>query len=586
MPRSSPEIPSRFQFIIDWWHDATGRNAEWHLDMSPGRRILRRILLWVPAVVLVALITGIAGLYFYTGWRARDLARKARLSLQGGDAGYALIQAESARQLRGRNPEVLRAYAAALAANGDPRSLEVWEQLAQHGPLSEEDRAEQAVAALRLGDETKFDPAMAVLEQAGRGGEALVLRAERAMAQRKSNVAEKFFRRALERDPSPDLQLRFASLLSSIGTEEALAEAVEIVGGLAEQPGGDKALAFGLATLPVPADTRAAWATRAFQDLRPDNAALLPAATLMVDASLGTVDDIVRQLQPVFAEATPEQRAAYARWLLDHKRPGEALLFARATEARTSRETFSVRADALVATGDYGGLLKLIQSGSPLSENATLLLRAQAERGLARAPTEDSSLRRTLATAARKSKLPEALEEADAAGRQELADQILLELCYEQATADYALRVARRRFAERDEPRLRTAAFANASQAMPRAPAVLDMQRLERLLAGGQLDPGVTQKALEAEPANPDVRLTHAFALLRASRGPEAREVIEPFMEKRQQLTPPQRVIVAAVLEATGSHAEAVELARTLTPAQLTGAEFRLIQPMMEPGAE
>ena len=50
-PDRFEELPRLHNLIGDWWREATGQTAEWHQDYSPGRAILRKTMLWSPAVV-------------------------------------------------------------------------------------------------------------------------------------------------------------------------------------------------------------------------------------------------------------------------------------------------------------------------------------------------------------------------------------------------------------------------------------------------------------------------------------------------------------------------------------------------------
>ena len=84
-PDRFAETPRLHNIIADWWREATGQTAEWHHDLSPGRAILRKIMLWSPAFVVVVLVGGGLGVYFFTSWRADDLAAKALASLKRGD---------------------------------------------------------------------------------------------------------------------------------------------------------------------------------------------------------------------------------------------------------------------------------------------------------------------------------------------------------------------------------------------------------------------------------------------------------------------------------------------------------------------
>ncbi|MBU3664463.1 MAG: hypothetical protein FGM15_01100 [Chthoniobacterales bacterium] len=577
-PHREPTEVARFRDRIgDWWREATGQTPALGGEGSTFQVIWRRIKLWFPVIVVLGLAAAGAGFYAFTGWRAHDLARKARANVKAGELRYALIQAESARSLRGKDPEVLRAYAIVLAANGSAKALEVWDQVRAIDELTDEDRSEEASAAVRLGDDARFERGVAALEAAGKPAEAKAWRSRRALQNKDFSEAERLMRLAAQEEPTMAFRLELARLLATINTPDSLAEAVQIVDAMAVEPDGDKALAFGLTTIPAGPATRLSWANRAFSDLQPDNEALLPAASVMIGDRHRTLDSILRQLQPVFTGAKPEERGSYARWLLDQKRPDDALVFARSAEARTSRGTFLVRAEALSAKEDWEALLKLVDAGSPVNETVTLLLRARAERGLGREAAADGALRKAIKASAGRGILPELLAQVDELGKTELASQTLLQLCSDRTTSEYALRVARWRFSQRGEPRLREEALRRALDASPSAATVRDLERMRRLMNREPVDIAETQAALDAEPGNIDFRLTHALALLQSGRAAEARRLLEPCEAIKHQLLPGQKAVVVAVLAATGSRNEGIALARTMKSSQLTDAEYRLV---------
>ncbi len=575
MDRPPAEAARWWDSIGDWWRELTGQ-AEYKLETTRFREILRTIRLWLPVAVVVFVVFGGIGFYFFTGWRARDLARKAQQSIKYGDLRYALIQAESARSLRGSSPQVLRAYAAALGAVGDARSLQTWRRLAGIEALTADDLAEEAAATARLGTDEEFKNVVEKLEASGKAAEADAWRGRRALQQRDFTNAEKFLRSAVTKDPSAKTQIELARLQVSINTKESLAEAIQLVETLALTPEAPQALAFGLSSVPAGPATRLTWAEKAMANLSPANEALLPAASVLIDDRHRTLDDIVARLGPVYADAPLEQRGLYARWLLDRNRPGDALGFIYPGEARGTRGAFLVRAEALSAIKDWQGLNDLIAAGSPLSEPATYLLQARADEGLGRASVA-TNLSRAIRAAVPRMMLPEVIAQVDAMGRPDVADKVLLDLCGEHATAEYALRVARWRFSQRGEPRLRQEAYQRALKAIPKSPTVQDLQRLERLLAREAVDPDETRKALESEPSNVDFRLTHALALLMDGRAAEARKILEPSEAIRHQLQPGQKAVVVAILAATGSRNEAIALVRTMRSAHLTDAEYRLV---------
>lgn len=541
-------------------------------------RPARGFILW-PAILAVLLIVAGAGAFFYfMKQRARSLAAEARESLQNNELRYALLQAESARRLRPEDPVVLRSLAATQFAVGDAQSLDTWQRISELDRLSLRDLREKTVAAARFGDEEKFGEALKQLGPEAPLGEVPAWRGRRALLRRDYAAAEKHLRAAVQADPaSLEYHLELARFLVVVGSPEALAEAALIVGRMADGPEGNAALAFGLQSVPAGPATRRAWAERALSAPDPGNPALLPAATVMIEDRHRSLDEMVAQLNGVFLEAPLAQRENYARWLSEKNRPGDTLSFIFPDEARSSRTAFLVRAEALSSVGDWHGLADLVEAGSPVNEPVTFLLRARADWNLDRKTSARIHWKRAIRAAVPRVILAETLEQVDKAGQQELADETLLELCGEPSSAEYALRVARWRFTQRGEPRLRQEALRRVIASSIRSTIVADAERQQRLLAGKKVNPEETGRALAEAPAEIDFRLTHALALLVAGRTAEARLALGPCEPLKNQLLPAQKAIVAAVLGGSGSQSEAIDLVRTINPAHLTDGEYLLI---------
>ena len=576
-PTRFKETPRLHNLIGDWWREATGQNAEWHQDYSVSRAILRKIMLWSPAVVVVLLVGGGLGTFLFTAWRADDLAAKAVASLERGDQRLALIQAESARNLRKNDPDVLRAYAKVRFEAGDPVCLEIWNQLAKRQDLSMEDRQAQAEAAVRFGGAEQFDSAIAEFEALGKTADADTWRGRRALQRKDFTAAEGFLRSAATADPSTARRLELARMLVSIGTADSRSEAVQIVESLVDGPDSAEVLAFGLSSVPAGPATRRGWAEKVMANPKPENESVLTAAEILVADRLMSVDEIVAKLQLVFTGARLEDRGRYAKWLLEKNRPDDALVFVRPNEVRGSRGGFLVRAEALSAKQDWKSLFSMVNAGSPVNESVTNILRARAEEGLGRSSAANASLRKAIRASVARNALAETMAEVDRMGKQSVSDEVLLDLCNGHGTAEYALRVARWRFSTRGEPRLREQAYRNAIKAAPQASTVADLARLEQLLDRDPVSTGQTAAALEKEPDNIDFRLTHALALFADGRPAEARGVLEPVRLVHHQLQPGQKAIAVAVLAATGSKMEAIGLAKTMRPDHLTDGEYRLV---------
>jgi len=563
--------------IALWWRRATGRIV-YSQDRTPAAAIGRRILLWLPVVAILMILLAWPAAKVLTFWRAHDLAAKSAASFEKKEYRLAFLQAESAAALRPDLAPVVRAQAFARTAGADPSGLSYFVRLRGLTPLEDRDLSAWIEAAAALGNEAEFSQAAEALTAAGRSNEINPWRSRRAF--RKGNLAdaERFMRAALVENDTTALRLELARVLAAIGTPQATAEATTIVSGAATTPEADKALAFGLKHVEAGPATRRAWADQVLRDPSPDKAAILPAASVMVDDRHWTLEEAVRKLDAIFLGAGLEARTSYATWLAERKRPrGEVLRLVEESEAKHSAEAFQVRANAAVESKDWMAVLRLLDAGSPVDPATAQLLRARAEDSLNRKALARTSLRRAVRAAADSRTLPAVLAEVDARQEAMLADEVLLEMCGEPAHAEYVVRVARYRFGQRGEPRLAEEAVARYPADKTLIPTVRDHRWRRALLAGEPVSAAATGEASESEPTNVDFRITHALALLREGRSAEARLALAPLEPVSHQLFAGQKAVLAAVLAATGSSNEATALAKSINPQHLTDGEYRLV---------
>jgi len=75
---------------------------------SRSRQVLLRWLAIIAVAFVLLSVTGAAGYHFFTGWRARDLAAKAKDNFEKANYRMAWLQINSARELRPEEPDVLR----------------------------------------------------------------------------------------------------------------------------------------------------------------------------------------------------------------------------------------------------------------------------------------------------------------------------------------------------------------------------------------------------------------------------------------------------------------------------------------------
>lgn len=569
-----------------WWREVSGPlNRSQHPSM--GAAVRRRIFLVAPAFVLLGVLLAVPGVVLFMQWRALDLAAKSIENSGRGQRRLAYIQAESAAGFREDLPEVIRARALARTAFGDPASIDYWNKLEEVGAMRDEDLTSRAEGAAAIGSPQQLAGAITALESAGRSREARIWQARHCMRRNDPAGAERFLREALSMEDSLDVRLELSRVLGAIGTADAQAEAVGIIGDAANGPDRAKALAFGLSYIKAGPATRRAWAEDALRDANPDNPALLPAASTMVDDDHWSLDDAVARLDKVYLGAPLEKRVDYVEWLAARNRPREEIT-RRITkqDARQSARAFRIRAATAVEMKDWETVLQMLDEGSLLEETASWLLRARAEDALGRSAAARTSVRKALESAIKTMRLPEALAETDAMGQSFLASEILLEQCAQPSSAEYVLRVARWRFGQRGEPGRLDEIYRRAPAGAKGVPTLSDMGWRRELLEGKQVSPELTGAAVDREPSNVEFRITHALALLRDGRAAEARLALAPLEPVSHQLFAAQKAVLSAVLSATGSQSEAVSVATSINPQHLTDPEYLLVYGLVQARAE
>jgi len=573
-------------FFRSWW-----KEANVPLDksgLSPGRALLRRAMLWIPVVVLLAAVSGGLGLYFFTGWRAGDLAGKAMKNAREGNLPMARLQIMSANNLRPDSSAVKRALVYVQSCFNDPAALALWEELAAKGTdLSADEIEEWARVASQAGTEEQFARAISALETGGDAANAAALRSAHSL--RRGNLAGSIAqgRLAATGDPAAKLELlrllmrRHAPMLNTgapnpedvKGGEEIIA----LVDGLQNTPQGNEAIALVLGNFPQPAAKMRAWSLKALEDLSVNNPALLPAAQFMVVAGEGTAKDYATKLSAVFAGAAPAKQVALATWLGRQGMHEEALALITPKKAAQDSAAYATRAEILVAIGNWDELQKLGDSASSAPQSLQLSIKALAAHGLGKTGVAEKALADALRAGVTDGGLSAALATAEQTRQPKVADAIIIESCGSAETAGGMFRLARDRFGRRGQLASLSAAYAAASKAAPDAGPVQDYRRRADLLAGKNITPEETAAAVAASPAEIPVRFTHALALLRAGRSADALGVFHDLDIFVGGLPPGDKAIAIALFQANGIQRTADSVRSGLDTALLEPGEYALI---------
>ncbi|MGA0176195.1 MAG: hypothetical protein ACO3L2_05665 [Chthoniobacterales bacterium] len=557
-----------------------------------------RLLVFLRGAVLVLLalaVVSAVGYWFFTGWRARDLALKARANLENANYRVAWLQVSSARDLRSDEPEVLRASAVVDAAFGRKESLAAWQKLAQIEPLTPDDQEQRARAAIRFGDTAQFEEAIGALDKAGKKEAASRLRAAKQLSRGDLQRTIEEARRGAAFSDSPQLRLDLARLLlrryiddlaaspaEGSPARQAFAEITAIVDSLKNDPDiGSEALAFGLTFLLPGSETQKDWAVLAMTRMEAANPALLPAATVFVDNQYDSVAGLHARLRSVFDAAPLDRRAAYAAWLTKHGQAREAVALITAQETAESAKAFLARTEALGNLGKWEAVIATADEGGNVAESVRLLTRARAEYALRGAsgggPNSTSD---ALRAAASEGNLAGAVQAADAFGAHDAVSDTLVELSGDPSFAASAFPKARERFAsEGDHARLQSA-FERAKAAAPEAVAVRAYARYRALTENPEAKPDVAggSRDVETAPADPFVRVTQSLALLRAGQPQAALDAFSDITVFYDRLPDGLQAVICAVLAANGEE----EFTRALFPSvdvsKLTPGERDLIE--------
>lgn len=561
------------------------------------RKLIKRALAIAAVVAAILAAAGAVGHHFFTGWRARDLALKARANFGHGNYRMAWLQINSAREMAPSEPEVLRTSAQIEAAVGRPEALSYYEKLAGAAGLTAGDLENRAEAATRFGDDRQFDEAVGALEKSGNAQAAGSLRAMRRLRSGDIDKAIAEARLAVSGTDDPQLKLKLAQLLQARhgpelargrqpGNEAQVAarEIAGIVNSLLDTPLKNAALAFALNQATSPPEMKASWADTAMADLRADNPALLPAATRKIASGKMSAADINRLLRPVFDSAPLDRRAAFCLWLTGAGMPREALSLLTAQEAGESTAAFGAFTEALFATGNFEGVITAAGAGGNVAEDVKLASRARAEYALGRgARSGAKSLADAMRSAARARRLALLLPTADKLGAPNVADETLVEMCGDPAIVEHVFPAARDRLSRRGRASMLAQAFERARAASPSGTAVQDYDRYLRLLRGEPVDPPVTAAAVAANPADQSLRITHALGRLRAGKPAEALAVFDDTTLFAETLPPGQLAVIAAILSANGDTARARAAAGKINIDLLSPEEYALVAPLRFP---
>jgi len=533
------------------------------------RRGWKRVLRHPWKLLLLLVVLAASGWYFFTGWRARDLASKARESFEKGNYRMAWLQLKSARDLRAGDPEVLRTGALLEAKFGRPEALATLQELESKGPLREEDLQEKARMAMRFGSEEEFEQSVQKLEAMGAGDDAVPLRTTRAVLRGDLDRAIAEARRAVKNSANPAAKLELARLLGKRhghmlrnygrpAAEDipALQEIVQIIESLQSSELAEPALALGLGAMATDEQTKKRWAEAGMENVNPANPALLPSAEYLVRSGAVTVAEMQPRLRPLYDTAPLNQRADFSLWLSRQGLPKEALTLITAQEAADDLSAFLARTDALARLSNWQGVLETTETAEKVPDSMRQLTRVWAVLNSGDPVAMRSALERAVESAvqaaARERQLRPMLDSLDSLGAGAAANTQLERLCANPEVADAAFTLLRERIGRTGGTAALESAYALALQAAPGAPSVIDHGRYLELFRGLRVEPSDAAAAITAQPSEIPPRVTHALLMLRRNDPAAAKATFDDVTVFYDEMLPSQQVVVAAYTAGTG----------------------------------
>jgi len=592
MPWVTESLPRRVwssvaDVFLRWWREAARPFGE--SGLSFPRELFRRLLVWMPVLVLALIACGALGFYLFTGWRARDLTTKALANAEAGNARFARLQIFSAARLRPYDPKVKRAVALIESGLGNPDAVRLWDEVAAGTDLNKDEIEARAEIMTWHGDEAQFAAALAALEGQGATGRAAELRSRRSLRRGDMEQSIAQARAAASSSDEPRLRLQLLELLAArhgsfltasapAGARDlaAAAEMTALIDGLIDTPVGGEALAFGLEATYFPAGKKAEWAAAAWRHPRASNPALLPAAEFLAVSGAQTPQALLAKLKVLYIGAPSPQQADFARWMLRRGMNDQVLITVSPSEAAQDEAMFGLRASALGNLGRWEEVYRLAEGPTKSPDAVRLMIQSRAARELGRRGEADKLARTALQSSVDEGREAQAIELADRQNLRDLADEAIVAMCGNAAVADGAFRMARDRFGRRGQFAKLDQAYAAARHTAPSATSVQSYQRYREILGGTGVDPAVTAEAVAAHPTDVDVRFNHALALLQAARPEEAIAVFENFDVIVEDLPPGLRAVSAAVLSAAGDP-RAIRLVGGIDPDLLSLQEYALI---------
>jgi len=518
-------------------------------------------------------------------WRAESLAVQAEAAIGRQAWTEASQKAQAAYHLDPLNPRSIRVVARLYTIAAQPNAVAFWENLRATGKATMEDRRELIRAGLRFGKAIEVRP------------EVFKLAAEKPVFPENLRVAIEFFlltgektnalrfSRELVRinpEPSSELLLAEALLNTREPSDQAQARTMLLkLSALTNSVGLESQIALARSGL-LPNQAVAELITRLSKFPASPVQQRLLADELRLRLKPEELETVAASLAHDYSNAPLTNRLAVAHWLNLHKEFSRTLEVLPASYARTNRDAFLSRIDALPPLGRWKEARAELESDNvPIEPVLRELYLARTARELKMLPEAEAHWRRVQLELATK---PEAMlyvaDYAEKIGEMDEARKVYERLTVVPEYADRAfagmIRIAERTGGTRTLREI----MRDLSARQPDAPAPQNDLAYLNLLLNERVDASkeVAEKLHKSSPNVMAYRNTLALAYLRLDEAASARKLYDGLNLDWKTLQPGWQAVHAAVVGAGGDAENARKLARQIPQNALKPEERALIQ--------
>lgn len=542
------------------------------IPLHPGVRRLRR---WLITLVVLLVVAAVGGPPVYRRakiWRARGLAAEAERLLGEKKLPEASAKAQAAIGLAPGEPAAWRAVARVLTNAGSGLALNYWTRLVNQPEATPEDWLAATRLALQMDRLDFADEQLARLLAADPPAkETLELAAQVAWQKKQPEAALEFLHRLMERDPANEgARLLHGQILAGSPDRWDAQEGVRELSKLGQ---GDSAVALtalqALAQRPnLPAELAGQTADRLAAHPLAQTADRLAALCLRWLQEPARRTELIEQAVARYGKSGPGDLLALGRWLLQQSEAARVLELLDAGQAMTSQELFLVRLDGLAGLGRWAEIKQAVEAEkAPIKPVYAEIFQARAAKELGQ--LQEANGHWTLALSHAQPILEQNLYLARYAGKMgehRVAAKAWRQVARTPAWAVRANLAALPELEKDGDTRGLREAVQQLARLVPGDPAPRnDAAYLDLLLGENLKTASATAELLVQE--HPEVlayRTTLALARLRGERVGEALKLYEGLEVPWEKAPARSRAIHAAVLVAAGT-AKVPALPDTLT---------------------